>query len=119
MRISTRHSFSSIMRMALLVTLLGYVVSNTSASSTAGLDRPVRRASPDSKMIAITFDDGPDPHSTMDIVNVLERHSAHATFFMIGKLVDERPDLAKAVSSAGHQIGAHTYFHSRVSQLST
>ena len=66
---------------------------------------------PGSKQIALTYDDGPnDPH-TLRLLDVLAKHSARATFFMIGRYVQERPDIARAVAQAGHVIGNHTFTH--------
>jgi peptidoglycan/xylan/chitin deacetylase (PgdA/CDA1 family) len=64
-----------------------------------------------SKQIALTFDDGPnDPH-TLKLLEVLAKHDVHATFFMIGRFVRERPDIARAVADAGHIVGNHTFTH--------
>jgi len=64
-----------------------------------------------SKQIALTYDDGPnDPH-TLQLLDVLAKHSVRATFFMIGRYVRQRPDLARAVAQAGHVIGNHTFTH--------
>jgi len=64
-----------------------------------------------SKQIALTYDDGPnDPH-TLRLLEVLAKHNVHATFFMIGRFVRERPDIARAVAAAGHVIGNHTFTH--------
>jgi peptidoglycan-N-acetylglucosamine deacetylase len=64
-----------------------------------------------SKHIALTYDDGPnDPH-TLRLLDVLAKHSVPATFFMIGRYVRERPDIARAVAQAGHVIGNHTFTH--------
>jgi peptidoglycan/xylan/chitin deacetylase (PgdA/CDA1 family) len=64
-----------------------------------------------SKRIALTYDDGPnDPH-TLKLLEVLARHSVPATFFMIGKYVRERADIAREVARAGHAIGNHTMMH--------
>ncbi|HTR25481.1 MAG TPA: polysaccharide deacetylase family protein [Terriglobales bacterium] len=64
-----------------------------------------------SRQIALTFDDGPnDPH-TLRLLDVLARHDVLATFFMIGRFVRERPDIARTVASAGHVIGNHTFTH--------
>jgi peptidoglycan-N-acetylglucosamine deacetylase len=64
-----------------------------------------------SKEIALTYDDGPnDPH-TLRLLEVLARHNVHATFFMIGQYVRQRPDIAREVAKAGHVIGNHTYTH--------
>ncbi len=64
-----------------------------------------------SKQIALTYDDGPnDPH-TLRLLEVLARHDVRATFFMIGRYVRQRPDLAQEVARAGHVIGNHTMTH--------
>ena len=64
-----------------------------------------------SKQIALTYDDGPnDPH-TLRLLDVLAKHSVRATFFMIGRYVQQRPDIARAVAQAGHVIGNHTFTH--------
>src|ERR1700682_5844898 len=64
-----------------------------------------------SKQIALTYDDGPnDPH-TLELLEVLAKHGVRATFFMIGRYVQQRPDIARAVAQAGHVIGNHTFTH--------
>ncbi len=64
-----------------------------------------------SKQIALTYDDGPnDPH-TLKLLDVLAKHSVRATFFMIGRYVEQRPEIARAVAQAGHVIGNHTLTH--------
>jgi len=64
-----------------------------------------------SKQMALTYDDGPnDPH-TLKLLDVLAKHSVRATFFMIGRYVQQRPEIARAVAQAGHVIGNHTFTH--------
>jgi peptidoglycan-N-acetylglucosamine deacetylase len=64
-----------------------------------------------SKQIALTYDDGPnDPH-TLKLLDVLAKHNVKATFFMIGRYVQQRPDIVRAVAQAGHVIGNHTFTH--------
>ncbi len=63
------------------------------------------------KQIALTYDDGPnDPH-TLQLLDVLAKHSVRATFFMIGRYVQQCPEIARAVAQAGHVIGNHTFTH--------
>ena len=63
------------------------------------------------KQIALTYDDGPnDPH-TLRLLEVLSRHQVLATFFLIGRYVRQRPDIAREVLKAGHVIGNHTFTH--------
>jgi peptidoglycan/xylan/chitin deacetylase (PgdA/CDA1 family) len=62
-------------------------------------------------LLALTFDDGPNDPWTMKLLEVLDRHHVPATFFMVGRYVRQRPDLARAVHQAGHAIGNHGYSH--------
>jgi peptidoglycan/xylan/chitin deacetylase (PgdA/CDA1 family) len=65
----------------------------------------------DPSQMALTFDDGPnDPH-TLHLLDVLAKHNAKATFFLIGKYVRRRPDIVRAIAAAGHEIGNHTDSH--------
>lgn len=73
--------------------------------------RTFARGARGSKLIALTYDDGPnDPH-TLKLLEVLAKHNVRATFFMIGRYVQQRPDIARAVADAGHVIGNHTFTH--------
>jgi peptidoglycan/xylan/chitin deacetylase (PgdA/CDA1 family)/glycosyltransferase involved in cell wall biosynthesis len=63
------------------------------------------------RTIALTFDDGPDPRYTPQILAVLRRFGAHATFFQIGSRAAQQPALVREVLREGDEIGAHTYTH--------
>lgn len=72
----------------------------------------------DPRQIALTYDDGPnDPH-TLHLLDLLAKHNAKATFFLIGKYVSQRPDIIRAIQQAGHAIGNHTYNHPNLIFLS-
>jgi peptidoglycan/xylan/chitin deacetylase (PgdA/CDA1 family) len=60
---------------------------------------------------ALTFDDGPNDNATPALLDLLARHNVRATFFMLGKFVRQRPELARRVHAAGHLIGNHTETH--------
>ena len=63
------------------------------------------------RQIALTYDDGPnDPH-TLRLLEILARQEVHATFFMIGRYVQQRPEIALEVIKAGHVVGNHTFTH--------
>jgi len=65
----------------------------------------------DPAQMALTYDDGPnDPH-TFHLLDVLAAHRAQATFFLIGRYVRQRPEIARAIQAAGHEIGNHTETH--------
>lgn len=61
--------------------------------------------------VAITFDDGPHPEFTPQVLKLLKQYDAKATFFCIGKQLENYPDLALQILSEGHVIGNHTYSH--------
>ncbi|OCR00178.1 polysaccharide deacetylase [Oscillatoriales cyanobacterium USR001] len=63
------------------------------------------------KAIALTFDDGPWPESTVEILNILNKNQIKATFFMVGRYLKVYPDIAKKVAANGHAIGNHTWNH--------
>jgi peptidoglycan-N-acetylglucosamine deacetylase len=64
-----------------------------------------------SKLLAITYDDGPnDPH-TLRLLEVLAKHGARGTFFCIGRYVQQRPDIVREIIKAGHIVGNHTFTH--------
>jgi peptidoglycan/xylan/chitin deacetylase (PgdA/CDA1 family)/glycine betaine/choline ABC-type transport system substrate-binding protein len=66
---------------------------------------------PSDRVAYLTFDDGPDPRFTPAILNLLDRFDATATFFVLGNMIDEHPDLAAAISRRGHAIGNHSHDH--------
>ena len=65
----------------------------------------------DKKHIHLTFDDGPTPEITNFVLSELKKHQAKATFFCIGKNIEEHPEIFKQVLSDGHSIGNHTHNH--------
>jgi len=64
-----------------------------------------------SRQIALTYDDGPNEPHTLRLLEVLAKHGAKATFFLIGQFVRHRPDIAVEILKAGHTIGNHTLTH--------
>jgi len=63
------------------------------------------------KVVALTFDDGPSPVWTPQILDALKRADVKATFFMIGEYVEKYPQIARRVADEGHDIGNHSYDH--------
>jgi polysaccharide deacetylase family sporulation protein PdaB len=70
------------------------------------------------KMIALTFDDGPDPRYTQPILKLLEKYQAKATFFVIGSKAERNSALINEMIQNGHEIGNHTYRHPKVHTIS-
>lgn len=75
-----------------------------------------RRAS---AAVALTFDDGPDPVFTPQVLATLERYGVHATFFCLGSLVQEYPAVVQQAFQQGNQIGNHSWNHPRLTTLSS
>lgn len=61
--------------------------------------------------IALTYDDGPNDPDTFRLLEVLAHHEVRATFFIIGRFARQRPDIVRAVATAGHLVGNHTMTH--------
>jgi peptidoglycan/xylan/chitin deacetylase (PgdA/CDA1 family) len=61
--------------------------------------------------VALTFDDGPHPHGTVAVLEILREHGAQATFFLAGEQVERRPALAAEIVAAGHRVELHCHRH--------
>lgn len=77
---------------------------------------PPDRAAP-RRTVYLTFDDGPDPAWTPQVLAVLRRHGAHAVFFQVGQNVAAYPDLVRKVRAEGHLVGNHSWSHARLPDL--
>lgn len=69
------------------------------------------------KLIALTFDDGPDVINTPHILNVLEQEQVSATFYLVGDKVQQLPELVEKIALAGHEIGNHSWSHQDLRNL--
>jgi len=76
-------------------------------------------AGSDPNQIALTYDDGPNPGATPQLLNVLARRKVRATFFLIGNFVRLEPALTREIAAAGHVIGNHTMSHPRLPLVSS
>lgn len=70
------------------------------------------------RVVAITFDDGPNPVYTPQVLEIFSEAKGKATFFMIGEQMRNHPDVVKQVCDQGHEIGNHTFTHPKLSELS-
>lgn len=68
-------------------------------------------------LVALTFDDGPDPRWTPRILDILKAKHANATFFVIGENMQNRPDLVKRELAEGNMVGSHTWTHPNIGQI--
>jgi peptidoglycan/xylan/chitin deacetylase (PgdA/CDA1 family) len=73
----------------------------------------VTRGPSSGNRVALSFDDGPDPEVTPAVLDALAKHDARATFFTIGRYLDAHPQLARRIVEQGHELGNHSWRHSR------
>lgn len=76
----------------------------------------IKRGNEDEKIIALTFDDGPDQDYTPQVLDILKKYDVKATFFVVGENVTWNPDLIKREFEEGHEIGNHTFTHINVAK---
>src|SRR5436190_20390419 len=69
------------------------------------------------RQVALTFDDGPDPDATPEVLDALEAAGHKATFFLVGEQVATHPDLAREIAARGHEVQAHCFDHTHHEQL--
>lgn len=108
--------------MAVICILILGIQSKTefiSVSNTVnGKELPIYSVDTDEKKVAISFDAAWGNDDTRNILETLEKHDVHATFFMTGGWVESYPDDVKAIYEAGHDLGNHSQNHKNMSQLS-
>jgi peptidoglycan-N-acetylglucosamine deacetylase len=78
-----------------------------SVASAYGIERQLESRD----RVALTFDDGPHDDGTPAVLDILGRHGASATFFLVGEQVARRPALAREIVAAGHEVAVHGYRH--------
>lgn len=80
--------------------------------------RTITQVSTAHKVVALTIDDGPHYKTTPEILAVLKEKNVHATFFVLGSNVDERPDILAQEAADGHEIAIHGYHHNSLAGTS-
>ncbi len=100
--------------MAALAITVGTVNWLTSYHGPQLIGDPVRRIPSGERVVALTFDDGPQPPYTNAILEVLARRGVRATFFVVGQQVEEHPQLARDIVRRGHELGNHSWSHARL-----
>ena len=105
---------------AALGAALGAAPNAADAATTRSTDQPdyarlfphvFARQGPPRRQVSLTFDDGPDSHYTLQILDVLKREGVHATFFVLGEHVRRYPDVARRIVREGHALGNHSFDH--------
>ncbi len=85
--------------------------------ATAGAEEPIAfTVDPSRPMVALTFDDGPGPYLP-ELLEVLQTHHVHATFFVVGKYIANHPEYLQLMLDAGCEIGAHSWSHARYTDM--
>ncbi|MCD8511869.1 MAG: polysaccharide deacetylase family protein [Bacillus sp. (in: Bacteria)] len=83
------------------------------------IPKQIRQGNPRLKLVALTFDDGPEGHYTPQILDILKEKGVPATFFVMGKQVKRFPELMKRIVDEGHGLANHTYTHPSLPTIST
>lgn len=71
-----------------------------------------------SPFVYLTYDDGPHPENTPKLLDVLRTHGVPATFFVVGELAEKHPDIVSRIAREGHDLGNHTFHHTRTIDVS-
>jgi peptidoglycan/xylan/chitin deacetylase (PgdA/CDA1 family) len=83
-----------------------------------GVPKEIIKGDTGKKQVIFTFDAGSGTQSAQQILDTLKKYNLKATFFLTGKWAEKNGDLVKTISSAGHEIGNHTYSHPHLTQIS-
>lgn len=97
----------------LALCLLTVVAVRTAQTAAQMVDGPAEIPA-QTHYVALTFDDGPQPDTTARLLDGLRRRGASATFFLVGERAASYPDLVRRMKAEGHQVGSHTWSHTRL-----
>lgn len=97
---------------ALIVVSIAWQVSKSRGFQLIG--RPIVRADTERKIVALTLDDGPNPEYTAEVLSILRQHGARATFFVTGGALAHHAGHGRAIVRDGHELGNHSYSHTRM-----
>ncbi len=86
-------------------------------TTSAAAPQPTPTTDRSGVVVYLTFDDGPNPTFTPQILDILSRHDARATFFVLGSLVQTYPDLVARIVAEGHTVANHTWNHENLAGL--
>jgi cellulose synthase/poly-beta-1,6-N-acetylglucosamine synthase-like glycosyltransferase/peptidoglycan/xylan/chitin deacetylase (PgdA/CDA1 family)/spore germination protein YaaH len=95
----------------------GFIASETYDRKAIPSSYVIERTGDHPGVIALTFDDGPDPAYTPAILDILNRENVPATFFVIGKNGEEHPELLRRMVNEGHEVGNHTFTHPNLGEI--
>jgi len=95
----------------------GFISSETYDNKKIPSSYVIERTGDHPGLIALTFDDGPDPKYTPAILDILKQENVPATFFVIGKNGQAHPDLLRRIVNDGHEVGNHTFTHPNLGEI--
>ncbi|MDQ1050342.1 polysaccharide deacetylase family protein [Streptomyces sp. V4I2] len=98
--------------------LTGYGPPRTASHRSLVRHEPLLRVSGRGRSMVLTFDDGPDPRYTPDILDTLAEYEVRAMFFVCGEMAADNPDLLARMADEGHAVGNHTWSHPLLTRLS-
>ncbi len=96
----------------LAVVVIGFQISKSRTFQFFG--EIVPRVNTGQKFVALTFDDGPIPVSTQEVIYILKEGGIKATFFLTGAELEQNPELGRKLFAEGHELGNHSFSHSRM-----
>lgn len=91
--------------------------STTTTTTSTTVKRGVVNSVRSSLPVSLTFDDGPNPTFTPQVIDVLARYGVTATFFVLGSAVEQYPDLARRIVAEGHRLANHSWDHADLTTL--
>lgn len=106
------------MRRIVILAFAFLLIANTTVSAKTTKVYHKIELNENSKKIALTFDDGPHPRITREIISILKEYGVTATFFVIGQNADNYPETMKLLAESGYEIGNHTYSHKNLKKMS-
>jgi peptidoglycan-N-acetylglucosamine deacetylase len=102
----------------IILTVLGFLLAGAPPGPAWGAQPVDVWAGPtNEKAVALTFDDGPSPVYTPQIMALFKQYQAHGTFFVTGYRVEQHPALVQALIKAGHEVGNHSFSHPRFTKI--
>ena len=112
-RFSLRHARRAHKALLTLIICAGLLIRPSAALCSCDA---VRRVDTEEKWIALTFDDGPHPTHTPEILDLLREYNVKATFFVVGSNVELCPEITRRTLDEGHELGNHTYSHANLAR---
>ena len=102
-----------------LLTIIGFIISiKNICSLIQKYESPINRVDTKEEQIALTFDVAWGSENIEDILDILDKYNAKATFFLVGSWIDDNEDLVKEIHNRGHEIGNHSNTHTSFTEIS-